>query len=156
MRSDVTRLVVVEFNPVPIRFVVLGAPIPSSTYEDPPCFTTAERSQFVAPSCPTIRSGEVLHGIMLLPSGRRRNALEAAAEAMFGEDFGGRVLPFGGHEAHFYARIASERRRARRPISRFNAQIAAIAPSVGAAIATRAAADYDACGVVVINPWTAQ
>lgn len=103
----------------------------------------------------SITQAKILHGIMLLPSGRRRDALEAAAEAMFGEDFGGRVLAFGSQEAHFYARIASERRRAGRPISHFDAQIAAIARSVGAAIATRDAADYDACGVVVINPWKA-
>jgi predicted nucleic acid-binding protein len=101
----------------------------------------------------SITQAEILHGIMLLPSGRRRNALEAAAEAMFGEDFDGRVLPFGSQEARFYARIASERRRVGRPISHFDAQIAAIARSVGAAIATRDADDYGGCGVVVINPW---
>jgi hypothetical protein len=103
----------------------------------------------------SITQAEILHGIMLLPPGRRRNALETAAEAMFAEDFRGRVLPFGSNEARFYARIAAERRRAGRPISNFDAQIAAIARSAGAAIATRNVADYDACGVEVINPWDA-
>ena len=101
----------------------------------------------------SITQAEILHGIMLLPSGRRRSALEFAAEAMFSEDFGGRVLPFGSEAALPYARIAAERRRAGRPISHFDAQIAAIARSAGAAIATRNVADYDACGVEVINPW---
>lgn len=103
----------------------------------------------------SITQAEILHGIMLLPSGRRRNALDAAAEAMFSEDFGGRVLPFGSEAAHPYARIAAERRRAGRPISHFDAQIAAIARSAGAGIATRNVPDYDACGVQVINPWEA-
>jgi len=103
----------------------------------------------------SITQAEILHGIMLLPSGRRRIALEAAAEAMFSEDFGGRVLPFGSEAAHPYARVAAERRRAGRPISHFDAQIAAIARSAGAEIATRNVADYDACGVQVINPWEA-
>ena len=103
----------------------------------------------------SITQAEILHGIMLLPSGRRRNALEAAAEAMFGEDFGGRVLPFGSDAAYAYARIAAARRRAGRPISHFDAQIAAIARSAGSAIATRNVTNYDACGVQVINPWTA-
>ncbi len=103
----------------------------------------------------SVTQAEILHGIMLLPSGRRRIALEAAAEAMFSEDFGGRVLPFGSEAAHPYARIAAERRRAGRPISHFDAQIAAIARSAGAEIATRNVADYDACGVQVINPWEA-
>ena len=103
----------------------------------------------------SVTQAEILHGIMLLPSGRRRNVLEATAETMFSEDFGGRVLPFGREAAHPYARIVAQRRRAGRPISHFDAQIAAIARSVGAAIATRNVADYDACGVEVINPWEA-
>jgi predicted nucleic acid-binding protein len=101
----------------------------------------------------SITQAEILHGVMLLPSGRRRSAIETAAEAMFNEDFGGRILAFGGDAARLYARIAAERRRAGRPISHFDAQIAAIARSAGAAIATRNVADYDACGVEVINPW---
>jgi hypothetical protein len=103
----------------------------------------------------SITQAEVLHGIMLLPSGRRRAALEAAAEAMFAEDFSGRVLAFGGDAARPYARIAAERRREGRPISHFDAQIAAIARSTGAAIATRNVPDYDGCGVRIINPWDA-
>ncbi len=101
----------------------------------------------------SITQAEILHGVMLLPSGKRRSAFEAAAEAMFKEDFGGRVLPFGSDAAHPYARIAAQRRRAGRPISHFDAQIAAIAHSTGASIATRNATDFDGCGVKVINPW---
>lgn len=101
----------------------------------------------------SITQAEILHGIMLLPSGKRRSAFEAAAEAMFKEDFGGRVLPFGSDAAHLYARIAAQRRRAGRPISHFDAQIAAIAQSTGASIATRNASDFDGCGVKVIDPW---
>jgi len=55
----------------------------------------------------SITRAEILHGIMLLPSGKRRSAFEAAAEAMFKEDFGGRVLPFGSDAAHPYARSAA-------------------------------------------------
>jgi predicted nucleic acid-binding protein len=101
----------------------------------------------------SITQAEILHGIMLLPSGKRRSAFESAAEAMFKEDFGGRVLPFGSDAAHPYARIAAQRRRAGRPISHFDAQIAAIAQSTGASIATRNATDFDGCGLKVIDPW---
>lgn len=103
----------------------------------------------------SVTQAEILHGIMRLPSGRKRHALEAAAEAMFREDFAGRILPFGSDAAHAYARIATDRRRLGRPISHFDAQIAGIARSAGAAIATRNVMDYDACGVRVINPWDA-
>jgi len=101
----------------------------------------------------SITQAEILHGIALIPSGKRRDALEAAAEAMFRDDFAGRILPFGSDAARPYARIAAERRRAGRPISHFDAQIAAIARSTGATVATRDAAGYDGCGVDVINPW---
>lgn len=101
----------------------------------------------------SITQAEVLHGILLLPPGRRRSAFEAAADAMFEEEFAGRILPFGSDAAHPYARIAAKRRRAGRPISHFDAQIAAIAHSAGAAVASRNVADFDGCGLEVINPW---
>ena len=101
----------------------------------------------------SITQAEILHGILLLPSGKRRTAIADAAEAMFLEDFGGRILPFGSDAAHPYARIATERRRAGRPISHFDAQIAAIAYSAGATVATRNTADFDDCGVRIVNPW---
>ena len=103
----------------------------------------------------SITQGEILHGILLLPPGRRRTSLLTAALAMFAEDFAGRVLAFGGEAAMPYARIAAERRRLGRPISHFDAQIAAIAQLHGASVATRNIADFDACGVKVINPWAA-
>jgi hypothetical protein len=103
----------------------------------------------------SITQAEILHGILLLPRGRRRSTLQVAAEAMFNEDFDGRVLPFGTLSAVFYASIAADRGRAGRPISQFDAQIAAISRSAGAAIATRNVSDYEGCGVTVINPWQA-
>jgi hypothetical protein len=101
----------------------------------------------------SITQAEILHGVMLLTPGRRRSALEAAATSMFEEDFAGRILGFGSDAASTYARIASDRRRAGRPISHFDAQIAAIARFTGATIATRNTADFDGCGVTVVDPW---
>ncbi len=101
----------------------------------------------------SITQAEILHGIGLLPAGRRRDALERAAEAMFAQDFVGRVLVFGSDAASPYARIAVERRCAGRPISQFDAQIAAIARAAGAAIATRDVQGYAGCGLRLINPW---
>lgn len=101
----------------------------------------------------SITQAEILHGIMLLPSGKRRSAIEAAVEAMFSQDIGGRVLPFGSDAAFHYARIAATRRRAGHPISHFDAQIAAIARSTGAAVATRNVSDFEGCGLKLINPW---
>jgi toxin FitB len=41
-----------------------------------------------------INQAEILYGIAALPERRRRAALAAAADAMFAEDFAGRILPF--------------------------------------------------------------
>jgi toxin FitB len=101
----------------------------------------------------TVTQAEILHGVLSLPAGRRRNAFEAAALAMFQQDFAGRILPFDSGAALVYARIVSDRRRAGRPISQFDAQIAAIARSAGAKLATRNISDFDGCGVVVVDPW---
>ena len=103
----------------------------------------------------TITQAEILHGIVLLPAGKRRAALEAAAEAMFAQEFNGRVLPFGSEAARAYAQIASQRRRLGRPISQFDAQIAAIARLARGAVATRNGRDFEDCGIDVLNPWGA-
>lgn len=101
----------------------------------------------------SVTQAEILHGIALLPAGQRRHAIEATAHTMFAEDFAERILGFGSDAAASYANIAADRRRAGRPISNFDAQIAAIARSVGATVATRNVADFMDCGVELINPW---
>jgi predicted nucleic acid-binding protein len=103
----------------------------------------------------SITQAEILHGVMLLPTGKRRNLLLAAAEAMFSEDFARRVLPFDAEAARAYATIAALRRRSGRPISHLDAQIAAIGRSARAAVATRNPGDFEGCGVTLINPWIA-
>src|ERR1700719_4449848 len=94
-----------------------------------------------------VHQAEILYGIATLPEGPhgsspwaegpRRAALAAAAEAMFTDDFAGRVLPFDEAAAVHYAEIVAGRRREGRPIEAFDAQIAATARVAGADIATR-------------------
>jgi predicted nucleic acid-binding protein len=101
----------------------------------------------------TVTQAEILYGTMLLPRGRRRDEIEAAATAMFETEFASRVLPFGVEAAVHYAHIAADRRRGGRPISQFDAQIAAIARASGAALATRNVDDFKGCGVKILDPW---
>lgn len=101
----------------------------------------------------SITQAEILHGILLLPAGKRRKAIELAAEEMFEEDFGGRILPFGSDAAFQYAEIAADRRKRGRPISHFDAQIAAISRASSATVGTRNVADFMHCGIEVVNPW---
>jgi toxin FitB len=100
-----------------------------------------------------INQAEILYGVALLPAGRRRLALQEAAESIFGQAFLGRVLPFDSAAAISFAQIAATRRRSGRPVSDTDAQIAAIAHSRGAAIATRNVEDFADFGIEVISPW---
>ena len=102
-----------------------------------------------------VTEAELRYGVMLLPEGRWRADLMTALEAMLAEDFAARILPFDSAAAVAFAVIAASRRQAGKPISQFDAQIAAIAHSRGAALATRNVADFAECGVEIINPWTA-
>jgi len=102
----------------------------------------------------SITQAEIHFGICLLPEGKRRQAIQEAAADMFREDFAGRILAFGSQEALVYAELAAERRRLGKPIAQFDAQIAAIARSTGARLATRNGLDFEECGLEIVNPWT--
>lgn len=104
----------------------------------------------------TVTQAEILYGVRLLPDGKRRRNLLAAIEPIFSEDFAGRMLSFDRDAADAYASLAVGRRQAGRPISQFDAQIAAIALSRGAAVATRNVMDFSEIGIEVIDPWTYQ
>jgi toxin FitB len=100
-----------------------------------------------------ITEAELRYGVALLPDGRRQMQLLAKIEAMLAEDFAGRILPFDSPAASAYADIAAMRRRSGRPISQADAQIAAIASSRGASLATRNMSDFVDCGIDVVDPW---
>ncbi|MGB8843564.1 MAG: type II toxin-antitoxin system VapC family toxin [Aliidongia sp.] len=100
-----------------------------------------------------ITEAELRYGLALMPIGKRRSTLTGLMEGMLAEEFNGRILPFDSPAAVIFAEIAADRRQAGRPISQADAQIAAIARSRGAALATRNVADFVGCGVEVINPW---
>lgn len=103
----------------------------------------------------TLTLAEILYGIRLLPSGKRQNEIEEAAWEMFRTDFAGRVLSFDQDAAQAYAQVAALRHQAGRPITQFDAQIAAIALSRDGAVATRNIADFEGCGLDLIDPWLA-
>jgi predicted nucleic acid-binding protein len=101
-----------------------------------------------------ITMAEILFGIALLAAGKRQEALQAGADKTFGV-FAGHVLPFDDRAAHAFSLISSSRRKQGRPMSDFDAQIAAIARGHEATLATRNTDDFEGCGLKLVNPWQA-
>ena len=134
-----TNVVSEALKPSPSQIVLLWL----AEQERPAVFITA------------ITMAEVLAGVEALPAGKRRTSLAASIEKILAENFQGRILPFDGEAARVFAELVQSRKAIGRPISQFDAMIAAIALSHGADVATRNASDFDHCGIRVINPWTA-
>jgi predicted nucleic acid-binding protein len=128
---------VIEPDPSPSVLAWLALPPPSTLY------TTS------------ITQAELLYGVELMPKGRRRSAVETSVRRMLAQDFAARILPFDSEAAEVFSQIAVSRRAMGRPISDADAQIAAIARSRGAALATRNIRDFEHCGIKVLDPWGA-
>ena len=73
-----------------------------------------------------VTRAEIELGIALLPDGRRRDGIRAAATRMF-SDFSGRCLAFDERAASRYAEVVAARIRTGKPISVEDAKIASVA-----------------------------
>ena len=100
-----------------------------------------------------ITEAELRCGIAIMPAGRRRSTLATALEGFVEGDLEGRVLSFDTSAARASATIGAKRRAAGRPIGHAVCQIAAIARSQGAAVATRDRGGFEGTGVDIIDPW---
>ncbi len=100
----------------------------------------------------SITLAEIRYGIARLPDGRRKQVLLDTADDIF-RAFSDQVLPVDVAAAEQYAIVASARERAGKPIPGFDALIAAICRSRGAALATRNLPDFAGTGIEVIDPW---
>lgn len=92
-------------------------------------------------------------GLALLPEGKRRRALEAAFATLLKEDLENRVLPFDGAAAEQAALLAARRQQAGQPVDMRDTQIAGIALSRRAILATRNVRHFSDLDVPVVNPW---
>ena len=99
-----------------------------------------------------ITLAEIRYGIERLPEGHRKNLLKATADEVFAA-YEDQVLPFDASAAAEYAVIVTTRAAVGLPIDGFDAQIAAICRTHGAALATRNLTDFTNTGIDVIDPW---
>ena len=99
---------------------------------------------------------EARFGLALLPTGRRRQTLEAAFARLLKEDLENRVLDFDGAAATEAASVAAERQKAGRPVDIRDTQIAGIALARRATLATRNVRHFVDLKVTIVDPWAAQ
>jgi predicted nucleic acid-binding protein len=99
---------------------------------------------------------EIKGGIDAKPKGRRKQALIAAFDQLLLGDFQNQVLSFDLSAALHAARIDVDRQKRGRPAGFADTQIAGIAASHAAAVATRNVRHFDDLAVPVINPWDAR
>ena len=102
----------------------------------------------------SISEAELRYGLAIMGNGKRRAALVDAVDRILREDLAGRILPFDSSAAQSFATIAAARRSAGRPIAQADCQIASIAHTRGATVATRNTPDFEGCEIDLINPWT--
>ena len=100
-----------------------------------------------------ITQAEIFYGLEILPPGKRRAALTQAVERIIFEEFALRILPFDENAARAYPKIVAARQTLGRPISQFDAMIAAITVAHKATLATRDTDGFTHCGVDLINPF---
>lgn len=96
---------------------------------------------------------EVRMGLELLAKSRRRSQLEQEFDRLLVEDLDGRVQLFDRAAADAAGTIAASRQRAGRPVEIRDVQIAGVASSRKATLATRNLRHFEALGIHLVNPW---
>jgi predicted nucleic acid-binding protein len=96
---------------------------------------------------------EIRTGIEQLTPSRRRTKLEEMFAQLLDEDLDGRVQSFDLAAAIAAGPIAASQRKAGRTVEVRDVQIAGIAASRRATVATRNIRHFDGAGVDLMNPW---
>jgi toxin FitB len=101
----------------------------------------------------TIVLAELFSGMDLMPTGKRQQLLREKMAQLVPTLFMNQILLFDVSAARAYGPILAARKASGRPIDQFDAQIAATALANGATLATRNTADFEDCGIQLVNPW---
>ena len=96
---------------------------------------------------------ELRFGLALLPSRRRRHALEAAFARLLGEDLENRVLNFDSAAATEAASLAAARQKNGRLVDMRDTQIAGIVLARRATLATRNVRHFSDLKISIVDPW---
>ena len=100
-----------------------------------------------------ITIGEIAYGLRILPDGKRRLGLLERFEQFITLAFDQRVLAYGESAARIYGELMGDRKELGLPMSVPDGQIAAVARHNHLAVASRNVADFEHCGIDIINPF---
>ena len=100
-----------------------------------------------------ITVAEVRFGLASLPTGKRRDRLQASLEKQILPLFAGRILPFDMSASQAYSELMAKARATGMAIGTADGYIAATAAANGMMVATRDISPFKAAGLDVINPW---
>ena len=98
---------------------------------------------------------ELRYGIELLPASRRRRVMERDLHLTLDQDLNSRVVAFDADAALTTAMIAARRYKAGQPTGLADTQIAGIAVSRGASVATHNVRHFSDLPVRIIDPSSA-
>jgi toxin FitB len=97
--------------------------------------------------------GEILRGITILPSGKRRDGLQEWLNATLRPWFEGRILPVTAPIAERWGVLSGECRMKGKQIKVADGLIVATAFQHGLTVVTRNVKDFGELDVEVFNPW---
>jgi predicted nucleic acid-binding protein len=97
---------------------------------------------------------ELRYGLERMPSGARRNRLDAWVTEELPARFEARVAPVDAEIADTWGRVMTRGKNGGRPAGAMDAFIAATAERHHLTLVTRDVSDFDSLGIRLINPWT--
>jgi toxin FitB len=100
-----------------------------------------------------ISLGEILKGITILPTSKRRAQLEGWLEGTLRPWFGDRILPVDETVAERWGVLSGQCKVKGRPLKVADGLIAATALTNDLALVTRNVSDFEGLGVQIVNPW---
>lgn len=97
---------------------------------------------------------ELKAGIERLSVGKRKRQLSKSLEVVLTEEFEGRILAFDKNAAIVAGELSEQVRKQGAEVEIRDLQIAAIAATHHAILATRNERDFRHTGITIVNPWS--
>jgi toxin FitB len=99
-----------------------------------------------------VSAGEIAKGVALLKDSRNKRALTSWLRALE-LNYADRLLPVDLETAHIWGELTASAQRRGRALPAADGLIAATALRHGLHVMTRNSADFEATGVLLLNPW---